>query len=147
MTDNTYKAIMIEAGKFNHDLTLQFGLLSYECEDEKDFIAKSRLLIDEMLKYDEADIDDMFFGNPRMKKPFIKRFIKFWIILQNYRCNQKYVHASASYNTSTVCSAFTPVPSFTWCLQLVPGAAMITSLAVLRTVGNKTSSPIFMDRS
>jgi len=38
LSDKTYKAIMMESDKFNQDLTLQFGLLSYECEDEKDFI-------------------------------------------------------------------------------------------------------------
>lgn len=68
LSDNTYNAIMIEAEKFNHDLTLQFGLLSYDCEDEKDFITKSKLLIRQMLKYNSVDIDDLFFGNPPSKK-------------------------------------------------------------------------------
>ena len=72
LTDKTYKAIMIEAERFNHDLTLQFGLLSYKCEDEKDFIAKSGLLVNEMLKYDEVDLDDMFFGNAPEKSNFHK---------------------------------------------------------------------------
>lgn len=61
LSRRTYKAIMIEAERFNHDLTLQFGLLSYECEDEKDFIAKSIDLIHEMLKYDEDDLEEIFF--------------------------------------------------------------------------------------
>lgn len=68
LSDKVYKAIMIEAEKFNHDLTLQFGLLSYECEDEKDFISKSKSLIKEMLRYNAADLDDLFFGNPPDKK-------------------------------------------------------------------------------
>jgi hypothetical protein len=72
LTDKTYKAIMIEAEKFNPDLTLRFGLLSYECKDEKDFIAKSAMLIKEMLRYDEDNLDDMFFGNPPEKKEFHK---------------------------------------------------------------------------
>lgn len=80
LTDKTYKAIMIEAEQFNHDLTLQFGLLSNECEDEKDFIAKSMRFINEMLKYDEADLDDMFFGNPPTKSSFHKVLRK---ILEN----------------------------------------------------------------
>ncbi|HUZ58153.1 MAG TPA: hypothetical protein VMU83_05175 [Hanamia sp.] len=70
LTDETYNAIMIEAERFNHDLTLQFGLLSYECDDEKDFILKSKKLIAEMLRYNNADIDDMFFGNPPKTKDF-----------------------------------------------------------------------------
>lgn len=72
LSDQTSKAIMIEAERFNHDLTLQFGLLSYDSEDEKDFIAKSRLLVNEMLKYNEDDLDDIFFGNPPAKKDFHK---------------------------------------------------------------------------
>ncbi|MCF8297220.1 MAG: hypothetical protein K9J13_06725 [Saprospiraceae bacterium] len=64
LSDETYRAIMIEAEMFNHDLTLQFGLLSSDCEDEKDFIEKSIQLINEMKKYDKIDLDDMFFGNP-----------------------------------------------------------------------------------
>ncbi|SEN14782.1 hypothetical protein SAMN05660816_00297 [Niastella yeongjuensis] len=57
------------------------------------------------------------------------------------------IYLSASNNTSTGCWACLPVPSKTWCRQLVPGAAMITSSGCLRTVGNNTISPIFMDRS
>ncbi len=76
LTDKTYEAIMIEAEKFNHDLTLQFGLLSYHCKDEKDFIQKSKKLITEMLKYDEDDIDDIFFGNPPPSKEFHKALNK-----------------------------------------------------------------------
>ena len=64
LSEETYRAIMIEAEMFNHDLTLQFGLLSGDCKDENDFIEKSIQLINEMKKYDEIDLDDMFFGNP-----------------------------------------------------------------------------------
>ena len=53
----------------------------------------------------------------------------------------------ASHSTSTGCMAFLPVPSLIWCLQLVPGAAMIVSLSCLRTAGNNTSSPIFIESS
>ncbi len=70
LTDKTYKAILIEAERFNHDLTLQFGLLSYECEDEKAFIKMSARLAREMLKYSDDEMDDIFFGNPPKKKEF-----------------------------------------------------------------------------
>lgn len=76
LSDKTYKAIMIEAEWFDHNLTLQFGLLSYECEDETDFIKKSKQLIKEMLRYDLGDIDDMFFGEPPVKEEFHKALIK-----------------------------------------------------------------------
>ncbi len=70
LTEKTYQAIMIEAERFDHNLTLQFGLLSYQCKDEIDFIKKSKQLIMQMLKYNMADIDDMFFGEPPQKKEF-----------------------------------------------------------------------------
>ncbi len=64
LSEETYRTIMIEAEMFNHDLTLQFGLLSSDCKDENDFIEKSIQLISEMKKYDDIDLDNMFFGNP-----------------------------------------------------------------------------------
>lgn len=70
LTDKTYQAIMIEAERFDHNLTLQFGLLSYQCRDEADFIKNSKQLIKQMLTYNMADIDDVFFGEPPTKKEF-----------------------------------------------------------------------------
>lgn len=64
LSEEAYRAIMIEAEMFNHDLTLQFGLLSRHCEDEQDFVEQSIQLINEMKQYDFVDLDDMFFGNP-----------------------------------------------------------------------------------
>jgi hypothetical protein len=55
---------------FDQNLTLQFGLLSYQCKDEADFIKKSKQLIKQMLTYNMADIDDVFFGEPPTKKEF-----------------------------------------------------------------------------
>lgn len=70
LTDKTYKAILAEAEKFNHDLTLRFGLLSYQCKDEADYISKSNLLIEKMLKYNEFDLYNLFFGEPPSMKDF-----------------------------------------------------------------------------
>ena len=33
LTKKTYDAIIVAAERFNHDLTLAFGMLSYECDD------------------------------------------------------------------------------------------------------------------
>ena len=41
-----------------------------QCKDEADFIKKSKQLIKQMLKYNMANIDDMFFGEPPTKKDF-----------------------------------------------------------------------------
>jgi len=70
LSEKTYRAIIIEAEKFNHDLTLQFGLLSYLCENETIYITQAKKLIEEMFEYDEYDVDGIFFGNPPQLKNF-----------------------------------------------------------------------------
>lgn len=55
-------------------------MLSYECEDEADFIKKSKRLINRMLKYGEGQIDELLFGEPPAKKEFHKALNK---ILEN----------------------------------------------------------------
>jgi len=72
LSRKTYKAILAEAEKFNDNLMLRFGLLSYRCADEKDYIRQSALLIQEMFGYDEAEIDDLFFGEPPTRESFYK---------------------------------------------------------------------------
>ena len=76
LSRKTYKAIILEADKFNDNLTLRFGLLSYGCDDEKEFIKKSELLIQEMFSYDEDDMDELFFGEPPTRESFYKALNK-----------------------------------------------------------------------
>lgn len=44
-TDNlskeSYEGIIMESEKFTHDLTLHYGVLSYECENETEYIDKA----------------------------------------------------------------------------------------------------------
>ena len=69
LSQEAYKAIIIEAENFNHDLTLQFGVLSYDCEDEQVYIDKSVQLINAIKNADMEDLDDIFFGNvPNLKE-------------------------------------------------------------------------------
>lgn len=70
LSEEAYRAIMIEAEMFNHNLTLQFGLLSSHCIDENDFVEKSAQLINEIKKYNDIDLDDMFFGDPPKMSEF-----------------------------------------------------------------------------
>ena len=72
LSEETYQAIIIEAERFSHDLTLQFGLLSYKCKNENEYLDKSILLINEMKKLDEIGLEDMFFGNPPGMEQFHK---------------------------------------------------------------------------
>jgi hypothetical protein len=70
LSEKAYKAILAEAERFHHDLTLQFGLLSDECDDEAMFIRMSEKLVHEMLTYDESELEDIFFVNPPIRKDF-----------------------------------------------------------------------------
>ena len=85
LSEETYQAIIIEAEMFNHDLTLQFGLLSYECQDDNDFLEKSIILISEMKKYDEIDLDDMFFGDPPPIDQFHKVLDKILVNIEDVK--------------------------------------------------------------
>jgi hypothetical protein len=71
-----YKAIIAETDKFDANLTLKFGLLSYECENEKEYIEKAKKLIYEMFKYTEDDVDDVFFEEQPVMEYFHKTLNK-----------------------------------------------------------------------
>lgn len=66
----SFGTLQLCAYKINHDLTLQFGLLSSECKDENNFIEKSIQLLNELKNYDKIDLDDMFFRNPPQVNDF-----------------------------------------------------------------------------
>jgi hypothetical protein len=60
----TYNGVLIEAERFNHDLTLQFGLLASGCKDDDDYLNQAEALIKEWLQIDDFEdiIDDIFYG-------------------------------------------------------------------------------------
>jgi len=63
LSQEAYKAIIIEAERFNHDLTLRFGLLSQDCDDEAEYLDKSLRLIEKLKKAKKYQLEDIFFGN------------------------------------------------------------------------------------
>jgi len=63
LSQEAYKAIMIEAERFNHDLTLRFGVLSGDCNDEEEYLKKSLLLIEKIKKAKKYQLEDIFFGD------------------------------------------------------------------------------------
>ena len=50
---------------------MQFGLLSYKCSEESEYIQKSIALVNEIKKKNKSEIDEMFFGNPPGKKKLL----------------------------------------------------------------------------
>jgi len=63
LSRETYRAIIIEAEKFNHDLTLRFGVLAGRCKDENEYIDKAVQLINYLRKGDKIFLSDIFFGD------------------------------------------------------------------------------------
>lgn len=62
----TYNGIIIEAEKFNHDLTLQFGILAGECQNDDDYLNSAELLIQYWIKIKDFNqiIENVFYDSP-----------------------------------------------------------------------------------
>ncbi len=74
----TYKGIISEAEKFNHDLTLQFGVLASSCNDDDDYLNQSENLIKDWLQENDFEdiIDNIFFGQKVNEDAFRKNLNK-----------------------------------------------------------------------
>jgi type I restriction-modification system DNA methylase subunit len=74
----TYSGIIIESEKFNHDLTLQFGVLASVCKDDDDYLNQAEAIIKGWLKEDDFEdiIDSIFFGEPVNEQEFRKTLLK-----------------------------------------------------------------------
>lgn len=74
LSEETYFAILETTEDFHHDLTLQFGLLSYSCDSEDNYLDLSESMINEWLS--EWDIEelmmDIFLDDMPEKQKFIK---------------------------------------------------------------------------
>jgi hypothetical protein len=60
----TYKGIILESEKFNHDLTLQFGVMASICKDDDDYLKNAEALIKDWLQKDDFEnlVYNIFFG-------------------------------------------------------------------------------------
>ncbi len=71
LSDEAYQGILVEAENFNHDLTVHFGVLASDCEDEAEYLLKAKNMITELKSMNEVDlVEDVFFG----EKPDFKAF-------------------------------------------------------------------------
>lgn len=64
LSTEAYRGIIIEAEKFNHDLTLQFGVMASSCKNEKEYLSNAKKLIKEIKNLDKGNLSDVFFGSP-----------------------------------------------------------------------------------
>ena len=78
LSDQTYKAIILESEKFNPNLTLQFGVLASNCTDDDDYLNQVENMIQGWLNKDEFDevIMDIFFDQIIDKQKFVEILIK-----------------------------------------------------------------------
>ena len=68
LSREAYNGIIIETERLTHDLTLHFGLLSYDCKNETEYIDKAEKLTREILELEDYELDDLFWGNPPDKE-------------------------------------------------------------------------------
>ena len=68
LSRESYDGILVEAEKLTHDLTLHYGLLSYKCKDETEYINQADKLTREILQADDYELDELFWGNPPDKE-------------------------------------------------------------------------------
>lgn len=68
LSRESYDGILVEAEKLTHDLTLHFGLLSYDCNDETEYFDKADKLTREIMQADDYELDDLFWGIPPDKE-------------------------------------------------------------------------------
>lgn len=68
LSSEAYEGIIVEAEKFNHDLTLPFGLLASSCENEKEYLVEAKKLIKEIKSLTTYELSDVFFDSIPDKK-------------------------------------------------------------------------------
>lgn len=68
LSEETYNAILITSEKFNHNLTLQFGLLANGCSDDNDYLEKANQLIIYWKSNLTNSINDIFFDTEKPKR-------------------------------------------------------------------------------
>ena len=68
LSSEAYKAILIEAENFNHDLALQFGVLASSCENEGEYLHEAKALVKEIQKFDKSRLAELFFDSIPDKK-------------------------------------------------------------------------------
>ena len=63
LSNETYQGVIIEAEKFNHDLTLRFGVLASYCKNEEEYLNKASGLISNLRTLNKRELTDVFFGH------------------------------------------------------------------------------------
>ena len=68
LSREAYEGILLDAEKLTHDLTLQYGVLSYACKDEAEYIDIALEMTRYIRQADDWELDDLFWGNSPNKE-------------------------------------------------------------------------------
>jgi len=79
LSEEAYKAIIVNSELFHHNLTLQFGVLSSSCDDENEYLEQSLFMIEDWVSDIEIAVNDIFYENI----PLISKFRSVLIELKN----------------------------------------------------------------
>ena len=85
LSEEAYFGIISEAESFDHNLTLQFGLLSYECNSEEEYLKGALELIEEIKNLSKDELEEIFFGEPFDRKLLFKTLDKIIINIENVK--------------------------------------------------------------
>jgi hypothetical protein len=63
LSEEAYNAVITEAENFDDDLVTHFEFLSEVSENENEYLDKAQTLAKDILKFDEEELEDLFYGN------------------------------------------------------------------------------------
>lgn len=93
LSTETYEGVIIEAEKFNHNLTLQFGLIASSCKNKKEYLTEAKKLIQQIKKANKSELMDIFFDDPPDKKQLhlaLEKILTNIIRIENIPENKKH---------------------------------------------------------
>lgn len=79
LSNEAYSGIIEESERFSYDLTLNYGLLASQCEDEDEYLMEAKSMTEEFLTYSNNQIEDLLFVSLPNRAEFhktLKRIIE-----------------------------------------------------------------------
>ena len=63
LSEEAYNAVVSEAEDFDDDLATHFEFLSEVSNDENEYLDKAATLAKDILKFDDEELEDLFYGS------------------------------------------------------------------------------------
>lgn len=95
LSEEAYHAVLSEAENFDEDLATHFEFLSEVSDDENQFLEKAYDLTGDFLRFDDEELEDLFYGNAPDKEALYKTLN---IILESIRAVQEIPFDKRTFN-------------------------------------------------